>query len=82
MLPEESANTGELGKYARKFEFHAALPAKGTLQPDLTRVLKSVDILHDMAGRVFRTKIVRCFHQVIGGNIDEEKYYLQAKGEP
>jgi hypothetical protein len=50
------------------------------LQPDLTGLLKSVDGLFDMVGRVFRTKIIRCLHQVIqGGNIDEEKYYLQVK---
>ena len=33
--------------------------------------------LIDMVGSVFRTKVIRYFHQVIqGGNIDEERYYL------
>ena len=47
---------------------------------DLTGLLMSVDGLFDMVGGVFLTKIIRCFHRVIqGGNIDEEKYYLQVK---
>ena len=50
------------------------------MQPDLTGLLKSIDRLIDLVGSVFRTKVIRYFHQVIqGGNIDEEKYYLQFK---
>lgn len=50
------------------------------MQLDLTGLLKSVDRLIDMVGSVLRKKIIQCFHQVIqGGNIDEERYYLQSK---
>lgn len=53
------------------------LPVNQAVQLNLTGLLKSVDRLIDMVGSVFRTKVIRYFHQVIqGGNIDEERYYL------
>ena len=40
-------------------------------------MLNRVDKLTRLVGSVFRTKVIRYFHQVIqGGNIDEERYYL------
>ncbi len=58
-----------------KFTLH--LTVNQAVQLDLTGLLKSVDRLIDMVGSVFRTKVIRYFHQVIqGGNIDEERYYL------
>ena len=57
--------------------FTLLLPVNWAVQLDLTGLLKSVDRLIDMVGSVFRTKVIRYFHQVIqGGNIDEERYYL------
>lgn len=57
--------------------FTLHLPVNQAVQLDLTGLLKSVDRLIDMVGSVFRTKVIRYFHQVIqGGNIDEERYYL------
>ena len=60
--------------------FTLHLPVNQAVQLDLTGLLKSVDRLIDMVGSAFRTKVIRYFHQVIqGGNIDEERYYLQSK---
>lgn len=60
--------------------FTLFLPKNQVVQLDLTGLLKSIDRLIDMVGSVFRTKVIRYFHQVIqGGNIDEERYYLQSK---
>ena len=43
-------------------------------------MLTLVDRLLDIIGSVFLRKVIRFFHQVIqGGNIDEERYYLQFK---
>ena len=57
--------------------FTLFLPKNQVVQLDLTGLLKSIDRLIDMVGSVFRTKVIRYFHQVIqGGNIDEERYYL------
>ena len=44
------------------------------MQLDLTGLLKIVDRLIDLVGSVFRTKVIRYFHQVMqGGNIGEER---------
>ena len=57
--------------------FTLFLPKNQVVQLDLTGLLKSIDRLIDMVGSVFRTKVIRYFHQVIqGGNIDAERYYL------
>ena len=70
-------NTGKLEKYTRNLNFTLFLPKNQVVQLDLTGLLKRVDRLIDMVGSVFRTKVIRYFHQVIqGGNIDEERYYL------
>ena len=64
-------------KARMNLNFTLHLPVNQAVQLDLTGLLKSVDRLIDMVGSVFRTKVIRYFHQVIqGGNIDEERYYL------
>ena len=63
--------------YVWNLNFTLHLHVNQAVQLDLTGLLKSVDRLIDMVGSVFRTKVIRYFHQVIqGGNIDEERYYL------
>lgn len=67
-------------KTTEDLNFMLLFLVNGALQLELTGVSKNVDGLFDMVGRVFSTKIIRYFHQVIqGGIIDEEKYYLQVK---
>ena len=64
-------------KATEDLNFTLHLHVNQAVQLDLTGLLKSVDRLIDMVGSVFRTKVIRYFHQVIqGGNIDEERYYL------
>ena len=64
-------------KARMNLNFTLLLPVNQAVQLDLTGLLKGVDRLIDMVGSVFRTKVIRYFHQVIqGGNIDEERYYL------
>ena len=59
-------------------KFTLLLLINRALQLELIGMLNSIDGLFDMVGGIFRTKIIRCLHQVIqGGNIDEKKYYLQ-----
>ena len=61
----------------KDLNFTLLLPVNYAVQLDLTGLLKGFDRLIDMVGSVFRTKVIRYFHQVIqGGNIDEERYYL------
>ena len=64
----------------KNLNYTLLLPVNEVMQLDLTGLLKSVDRLIDMDGSDFRTKVIRYFHQEIqGGNIDEERYYLQPK---
>ena len=62
--------------------FTLHLPVNQAVQLDLTGLLKSVNRLIDMVGSVFRTKVIRYFHQVIqGGNIDETSFKSEIASE-
>ena len=80
LLNQENFSLVERLKAEEDLNFKLFLPKNQVGQLDLTGLLKSIDRLIDMVGSVFRTKVIRYFHQVIqGGNIDEERYYLQSK---
>ena len=77
LLNQENFSLVERLKAEEDLNFKLFLPKNQVVQLDLTGLLKSIDRLIDMVGSVFRTKVIRYFHQVIqGGNIDEERYYL------
>ena len=56
--------------------FTLHLPVNQAVQLDLTGLLKSVDRLIDMVGSVFRTKVIRYFHQGIIFEIEHEIYLI------